>query len=348
MALRKIPSASTLKEDNDLEDSMKTKLALALLVLSANASAQKHRLGDLNFFQKKSSIYWNSELQSTKGESTYEFDLQDGDNDVLKNKFDTLLFLNRVNYGITDRLNAGIGFNYAIKNEVKNTSSTLNSTPGIKLKTFENAGLSDVTFNGNYRLLDQKFYLDFGTALTLAIGDREAGSATAGGGSKDGNFQQGHHSLNMTAAVGQKISAIEWRVRAALDYHLDGEYTSVRSGSSDVVFDTESYMNFLLLGQVQYRPLTDLAIAASIDYIIPADRELSASNQDVTLESENILTYGLTGKYNLTESILLKAGYQLVSEYQIDSKIKVFGFSNDAREKDINYQRFLVGAEFLF
>ncbi len=106
---------------------MKTKLALALLVLSTNASAEKLRLGDLNFFQKKSSIYWNTELQFTKGESTYEYDLQDADNDVLKNKFDTQLFLNRVNYGITDRLNAGIGLNYAFKNEVKNTSSTLNS-----------------------------------------------------------------------------------------------------------------------------------------------------------------------------------------------------------------------------
>lgn len=325
---------------------MKTKLAFGLLLACSQVSAQDLRLGDLNFFQKEKSIYWNTRLSQT----TSEIKTTSGPNDA--QDFDTsrTLWSNTALYGISDRLNVGLSFDYAIKNKYESTQLTVAGNPNFSGRDYENNGLSDFTVNANYRLSADKFYLDIVSGLTLGLGESERGFANATT-KKDGNYKQGHHSLLAGLAAGQKISDFEWRATLAFDYHAKGERKNYDSLGSEK-FDTDAYLNWLLRAEGQYRFMNSFAASVFVDYQMAGEREFSGNpggvNTDITYDAHSILTYGVVGKYNFNENILIKAAVSMTSGYEYDTQSKAGFFTTDGDSEFKSGTDLLVGAEILF
>jgi hypothetical protein len=314
------------------------------------AQTNTTRLGDLNFFQKKSTIYWTTQFTQTdqKYKNTYDV----GNNSFIENKNSTLNWENRVLYGLTDSLNVGASFNYDIRNKTKNDQSVISGAQQFPNGSYEETGVSDLTLNANYRLLREKIYLDLIGALTLGIGDHETGSATATQ-NWDGNNKQGHHSLLMGVAAGQKISDFEWRAMAFLDYHLSGQRMTHLQNNNKFDVDTDSYSVMGLDLRGQYRFLKKFAVAANLGFNRASDYTESGNTNgthlDVTRDSYNYFLYGLTGKYNVSETILAKVGVQMQSAHDIKgSNTQTLNPKISTKIANETATSLFLGGEFLF
>lgn len=308
-------------------------VALALCATSG-VFAQDLMLGDLNFFQQAGSVRWNTELDYSKVDSEENKDeyTRAGIN-----------FNNAVTYGISDKLNVGLGLNYTLKNEVTNDKVAA----GPKDKKTTSDGLSDVTVLGNYRLMDQQYYVDLVGGLTLGLTDAEVAFGTPAGES-EGNNNQGHHSIALGAAAGQKINTNwEWRAFLGLDYHMSGEITEVQKGQKSQDVDTASFIDWKLSVDGQYRMDNKWAFAAGLDYILPGEQTLeftAANGGDEDIDEDAHFRIRLAAKHNLSDSMLVSLGYDMTSSHDVESKST--GGKNTV-ELDAAH-RFVLGAQFLF
>jgi hypothetical protein len=305
---------------------MKKLLPLVVLA-STSAFAQDLQLSDLNFFQKKSSVLVNTAVNLGTSES------KSGDpSETDKGK--STVWSNSVTYGLSDKLNVGLAFDYALKNETKEEGS----------KAYDDKGLSDFTITGAYRLKDSGTYVDLIGGLTIGTGDKEFGAASDAE-TKSGNFNQGHSSLNVGVAAGQKINSFEWRSGLIIDHHTSGDIKSYEIGSEPVKIKSDSFTDYVLFGQGQYR-MDKFVVGLNLNYRMNADRKLKPAGEDkATVESHSVLTTGVTARYDLSSTIVLNAGYSMVNSYDIDTKE---ADGSKTVQKDNKASVVSVGATLLF
>jgi opacity protein-like surface antigen len=319
---------------------MKTKLAVVLALSSTAVFAQDLQLGDLNFFQKKGSVQWNTEVSAAK------FEEKIINQDTEEYEIKTNVWSNEVTYGISDKFRVGLAVDYAFKNETEDKSS------GSDIKNVNNDGLSDFSVVSAYRLMSGNLFVDVLGKFTAAIGDKKVGTADATE-SKDGNYKQGHHSLDLGVAAGQKMGQFEWRASAGVVYRFEGETKGLNIGAASATLDTDARLDISLNGQLQYRPTSKLAINAGIDWINPGDQKGLYSAPDgtkleFTVKSPSPLTSNVVVKYNLSDSILLNAGYRFTNSYDFDTKYKSDSTSGKSKNQDNKLSTLFLGASFLF
>jgi opacity protein-like surface antigen len=321
---------------------MKTKLAVVMALASTSVLAQDLKLGDLNFFQSKGSVQWNTEVSMTKS----EFSAKEGSNTA--SDFETKLnvWSNEVTYGISDKFRVGLAADYAFKNEQDDTTS------GSTDKKIDSDGLSDFSVVSAYRLMSNNLYVDLLGKLTVAMGDREEGDSNTTT-SKDGNFKQGHHSLDLGVAVGQMISKFEWRAGFALGYNFAGEYDELSIGSAKTTHDTDARLDMTLNGQVQYRPTSKLAVGLGTSWTKVGEQKGEFKDAgdkfDETINSHSILSSNLVVRYNLSDKMLLNAGYRFTTAYDYNLKEKeADGTTTKIKFEDNKSSTVFLGASFLF
>jgi opacity protein-like surface antigen len=319
---------------------MKTKLAVVLALSSSAVFAQDLQLGDLNFFQKKGSVQWNTEVSMTKVEKK---DKSASIEDELK----TNLWSNEVTYGISDKFRLGLGIDYAFKNETENTKVPAGDD---KIKDINNDGLSDVSIASAYRLMSGNIFVDVLGNFTVAIGDKKSGTSDYTD-SKDGNYKQGHHSFDLGVAAGQKMGKFEWRAGAGVLYRFAGEFDQKNIGESSTNINTDSRLDMSLNGQLQYRPMPKLALNIGADWTKigeqKGDLKDSGDKIKITAASHSILTSNVVVKYNLSDSILLNAGYRFTNTFDNDLKIKTPGGTGEIKGESKS-SAFFLGGSFLF
>ncbi len=313
------------------------KFAVVLALASSSAFAQDLMLGDLNFFQKAGSWYYNTDLAYARGESEV-------DNAGAKDEYRTgsIVWNNAVTYGISDKLNVGLGVDWALRNATSHEKASV----GGKDKKTSSDGLGDFSVLGNYRLKSDDVYVDLVGGLTLGFTDAETAVGTAAGES-EGNTNQGHHSLDLAVAAGQKMSNnMEWRASLGVDYHLSGEGSQVTKGAADADYDSDSYMNWVASVAGQYRMNNTWAFAANLDYVIPGDQtlEFDAPTGDVDVETDNVWNLGLVAKHNFSSNALVSLGYSLTSGYEQDEKN---GGATTTEDFDMGHT-ITLGGQFLF
>lgn len=322
---------------------MKKSLAVAMALASSTVLAQDLQLGDLNFFQKAGSYQLNTQLSMGQGEFSEKN--EDGTYDIETKQN---IWSNSLTYGVSDKFRIGLGVDYALKNEQENTGVPAGDT---KSKAIDDKGLSDFSIVSAYRLMSDKVYVDLLADLTIAMGDREEGSSDDVK-SKDGNFKQGHHSLDLGAAVGQKIDKFEWRAGAGVSYHMSGDYDALSVEGPKTTVDTDSRMDMVVSAQAQYRPMTKLAIALGVEWTKVGEQELEAKVDgekiEVTEESSTQMAWTAEAKYNLSDSILVNAGYSIISLSDLDVKQKNQDGTSKSTIEDNKASVVTIGASFLF
>jgi opacity protein-like surface antigen len=317
---------------------VKTKLAVVLALSSSAIFAQDLQLGDLNFFQKKGSVQWNTEVSTSKMEgkeknqSTDDFETK------------TNVWSNEVTYGISDKFRLGLAVDYAFKNESEFT--TLND------KKIENEGLSDLSIVSAYRLMSGNVFLDVLGNFTVAMGDKKEGISDDTD-SKDGNYKQGHHSIDLGVAAGQKMGKFEWRAGAGVIYRFAGEIENLNMEGSSITLNTDERLDMSLNGQLQYRPMPKLALNIGADWTKIGEHKgdvtaPDGTKIDVARSAHSILSSNVVVKYNLSDSILLNAGYRFITSYDYDVKLKSDSASDKSDIEDIKSSTIFLGASFLF
>ena len=297
-----------------------------LAVISTSAFAQDLMLSDLNYFQKQSSVLVNTSLNLGSSESKLSNEKTDGDSTV---------WSNAVTYGLSDKLNLGLEFDYALKNESKSGTD----------KATDDKGLSDFTVTGAYRLMDSGTYVDLIGGLTVATGDRENGSSNATQ-SNNGNFKEGHNSVELGTAVGQKNGQFEWRAGLSIDHHLSGDYKDLdAAGGAAETNDTDSYTNYSVFGQAQYR-LDKFVVGLNFDYTMNGEqvRTEKSSSTKTTIDSYSTLTTGVSARYDLSSTVVLNVGYAMLNNFDIEGTQGTTAFKQEDNKASV----VAVGATLLF
>jgi opacity protein-like surface antigen len=321
---------------------MKTKLAVVLALSSTAVFAQDLQLGDLNFFQKKGSVQWNTEVSMSKFEETQVDQPANIDTETKTNAWS-----NEITYGLSDKFRVGLAVDYAFKNETEASQN------GVSGKKFNNNGLSDFSIVSAYRLMSDKVFVDVLGNFTAAIGDRKEGTSDATE-SKDGNYKQGHHSFDLGVAAGQKMGKFEWRAGAGIRYRFEGEFEQKGIGDPSIKVDTDARLDMSLNGQLQYRPLPKLAINVGADWTKVGEQKGDITAPDgtkikINITTDSLLTSNVVVKYNLSDSILLNAGYRFTTSYDSDTKLKLDdGSSVKIKYEDTKSSTIFIGASFLF
>lgn len=331
---------------------MKKLIIVGLTLSAGNLFAQDLRLGDLNFFQKDKSFRVTSELAFANGETEFKF--KSTSPTERKDEFDRIVWQNQVLYGIEDRFNAGLSISYALKNQIENLNNVVSGSVQSLRRDYDETGVSDPTFLANYRLSNKEIYLDGFGELTVSIGDREQGGADFNR-SENGNFKQGHHSLLAGMAAGQKIMKdFEWRASLAFDYHAAGKFSYRETNTlNNKTADTDGGLDWILNGQGQYRFLKDFAVAGELELRRVGERELNYTSQlgvstDETQDAHNIIGLGITGKWNISNSVLVSAGLRRNFAYEKDGQIENAGVVNNTTYEYTAVNEFRVGADLLF
>ena len=293
---------------------MKKLLCLSALVTGL-VQANELQLSDLNYFQKQSSVLLNSSINSTDAEARIINDITNSSS-YTDQKAEGRSWSNRLTYGVRDNLTIGLEFDYALSYEVNQTTSS-----GNRGVPYDDAGFSDPKIGFGYRIQNQDIYIDLIGALVLKSGDKENGSASTTK-SVDGNNKQGHNSLELGIEFGKKIDRLEWRAGAGLDYGFSGSYKNLdEDGGAPDSWDSESYLNLNIFGQLQYR-LDQLALGFGFAYTNYGDRSntlvAGGTKEEAKFKSFSTIVTSVTARYDVSSQLVLNAGFGLLMEYDND------------------------------
>ncbi len=299
-------------------------VALALLASSAQATSGLD-FGDINYFLKSGQFNLTSDMAVVNKE------VQD---EASGSNFETngYVFTNTLGFGIADNLNAFVGLDFAYKYETE--------LPGSS--DSQNSGLSNPYLGVNYRLVNQSdsaVNVDFGAVARVRVMDAEYGSV-----GKDGNFNDGHHSLELNTRIGRKWNeANEWQVAAGAIYNMDGTYKA-KGGLSDDV-DTDARTDFFLRSSYQYRPVQEFMMNVFAQAMFVGQQE-SESDSNVKIKDDGYmdLNFGFTAKYLITESLIFKFNYRLNHLAEFDRKVA--GVKTEQKNRFANSYGF--GLDYLF
>src|SRR5690606_5690262 len=203
----------------------------------------------------------------------------------------------------------------------------------------------------NYRLMDQGLFVDLVGGVTLGLTDAEIANGSDEG-KTEGNMNQGHHSIALGVAAGQKIDSWEWRAFLGLDYHLSGDAEMVNKGESNTKFDTDSYLNWKVSLDGQYRLDNKWAFAVGLDYILPGEQVLDIKEDGMKAEDkvqqDNHLRLRVAAKHNLSDSMLVTLGWDMTMSHDVETKWKEPGDNGKYTQEFDAAHRFVLGAQFLF
>ena len=323
------------------------KLFLAILALtSSTLYAQDLQLGDLNFFQKAKSTQVNTGVKLQTFDYSFEYGTDSFDYKRSINSWE-----NEVQYGVSEKQIVGIAFEYDLNNQLQNTSVPSGQQ---KAKSYNDKGLSDLTLGTGYRLLSDKIYLDLIGQFTLGLEKSESGDSDANS-SKDGNNKQGHHSLDLSIGIGQKIEKFEWRGTFGVVRNFAGEYDSLQVGAETIKVETDSSLDMLASGSFQFRPISKFAIGLNLSWQ-KSDKGTShyvdsGDKIEQTVDSYSFITSDLVARYNFSENMLIDANYLFYNSdfhFGIKSKNTSSGATSTFKAKDYKSTGIRVGASFLF
>lgn len=312
--------------------------AVTVLVVTSAQAAEELKFGDVNYFLKQNQFNVSADISSTyykeapKGPKTFETR--------------GILLETRYGYGITDKLNAYIGLDYAYDRETEDKETIANKKEVNG--AFDNDGLANPLLALNYRILNQnesRYNLDFGLVGRFNIEDAERGAAEKQN-IKDGNFADGRNYYEANLRMGRKWDeANEWQLAAGVGYNTSGEETfKATTGDEDV--DLDSSMNYFVRATYQYRPVNEfmLLVSAQANQIGEFEYKNKGSNTKFVEEDHIDLDFTFRAKYMLADNFIANFHYGMSRNQEIDRERN--GVNEEIRRRRENF--YGLGVDFLF
>lgn len=300
------------------------KIALVALVL-ASSSAFAQTLGDLNFFQKKGSLYY----QGAVGASSFTY-MKDSENK--KKEQEGLFFKNQISLGLLDNLNVFVEATYKFENNLRIEGG----------EDHEDNGFTNPGVGANYRLMTGPTFVDFFGKLNARIQDAEIGS-----GPKDGNGASApDFALTIGGAFGKKLSeTTEFRLSAGAVHSTDGEYSLRTLGAAQKV-ETDAKTDFFFAANYQMRPVTPFMM--DFGYRFTRVAELTEKNKatatKTVADEHNTHVVSFRAKYHIFDGLLASFGIEhgVLPNYDL----KVGGAKDEIKRQ--KYSGYSFGLDLLF
>ncbi|MFP5386824.1 MAG: hypothetical protein ACLGHN_12140, partial [Bacteriovoracia bacterium] len=276
------------------------------------------------------------------------------DSDYLKVKRKESIWRNSASYAVKDNFNVGLGLNYTFASEVKEKDV---GTAPLNYEEYSEKGLQNILLNGSYRLMDQtggQLNLDILATLSIKPGTSEYGYAADASTSSNGNAIDPHHSLEVGARIGKKVSSqFEWIAGLFAEYNFKGKAEGKidnGSGLEDEDTDYDAHLVTSLLGAVQFRPVEPLMLQFSLNVSRASkysyEQESSAGKTKITLDPVTTSEIGALARYAVRPNVIINLGGSYSQAQDFDYEIKDSGVNSEV--KDAKSVKFVAGADFLF
>ena len=301
----------------------------ALLAVTSAQAAEELKFGDINYLFKQGELNALANVNVSYLKENNQGTVEETRGYITETQ---------LTYGLSDKLNAFLGVNYAY-----DLQKEIAGNPDINSDGFANPILGAI-----YRLANQSessYNIDFGAIARFNIEDAQKG-ASAPGVSEDGNFADGRSSLELLARMGRKWNeANEWQLSGGLVYHKDGEVTNMATSGADVDEDIDSSTDVYLKAAYQYRPINEMMflLSAQATRFGAVDSELN-DGTDIEKEDHIDWDFAFVAKYLITENFIAKFNYGMSRNSDVD--VTTAGSHDKIQSRRENY--YGLGVDFLF
>ena len=307
---------------------MKKFLALAALISVGSVNAEELKFGDLNYFFKAGQHNAGADVLNNTESAKADPDEVDYENYLVDVHYA---------YALRDDLNLTLGAAAVLGGETEINSGSSADTMGIQNPAI---GL-------NYRLLKQDtsgMNLDFGAKASFKLTDREVGSISKEGNMADplfSSYAEPRNTFGANVRVGKKWNeANEFYVLAGANYHQDGEYDKLQSGTVEM----DGSMDYTVGAFYQYRPVNEFMMAVGLTGTQIGEIDLEEAGAKSTREDHIDYQFSFTAKYLVTERAIAK--FMLTHDRREE-----YDETSGPGKTEINErqgQSFGLGADFLF
>ena len=319
---------------------------------------------------KSGGMFYATEFVLASGEYEVAGTTTD-DKSLNKHETNSFTWNNGFHYSFTDDMQIGLGLNYQFSGKDKHKSgvgsdgTTAVTTANLEAETNDKS-LKNIELNARYRVMEEApVTMDVLAGLSLGIReDKKSESYTVSGVNKarNGNAAEATQIL-LGTELGKKHGDVQWKGALGFNYGLKHDVTSLDKGdtnassvSVDTKYEQDSFFDFNLALAGEYHLTSAFAMGAKgkVDFI--GEKTLTkkpavSSNYATTITQKSYtdITLGLEGKYEFTNSILARIGFDYVmgGEYEYVTKTSATS-SSTMKYKERNDMRFALGMDFSF
>lgn len=287
---------------------MKFFLALAVLATTATSFAASRDIYDIMYLPKAGTNYGFTEA----GYITGDIKGKSGNADATISGYGIEQTLGR---SFTDQFSVQVAMNY-----VDGTVDP-DGAPSTDQK-----GLSDPTFTGRFRVMDEDLTLDIIGGLLVSLGDSKIKS------NNDTDNRQGGHALFAGAQIGKKMESMQWAVQGLLTRNFERTYDT-SGGDADV----DANMDMKLRGDLLNKITEKGFIRSHLDIDFIGMQESDDTAPKTVQAPATIYTIGAEYQHLCTQNLLARVGIDYASQN-----------SDTGYTKSDDRWKFLVGANYQF
>lgn len=342
----------------------------AALAIAGMAQAADRKVSDLMYMPKAGGMLFGTELVYETGDYT-NASKDAGDKSSWDYERKSLTWNNSFDYSFTDNLQLGLGLNYQFSSKLKNPAGKSNDgTTALTASQLDaetnDKGLKNVELNARFRAMEEApVTLDVLAGLAVKLGDdKKSQTYTNASGNKaaeDGNAYNAT-TLNLGTEVGKKHGDFQWKGSLGLVYGLKHDVYLLKNDTNasgnlvDLKLEQDSYVDVRLGVAGEYHLTSSFALGAKVDYDIVGERKYTTKEvvqpTDATVmteDSHSNITLGVEGKYEITQAIVGKVGFDYAMKGDKDISFKTgAAAAQKAQDQDRNDMRFALGMDFSF
>lgn len=287
---------------------MKFFLALAVLATSATAFSASRDIYDIMYLPQAGTNYGFTEVGYLTGEVKGKSGA--GDVDISGYGIDQTL-----GRSFSDRLSVQVDLNY-VDGEIDPDGGS----------STDQSGLSDPTFTGRFRVMDEGMKLDILGGLLLSLGDSEIES------NGDIDNRQGGHALFAGAQLGQKMESMQWAVQGLLTRNFERTYETPNADA-----DVDANLDLLVRGDLLNKLAEKSFLRTHLDINFEGMQESDDTSPETVVAPTTTYTLGAEYQHLCSENLLARFGVDYLT------------LNNDTGyTKSDNRWKFFVAANYQF
>ena len=232
--------------------------------------------------------------------------------------------------------------NYQFSKKLKNKSGVDNDgTTTIDATALDaetnDKGLKNIELGARYSVMEEApVTLDVLAGLSLVLGDDEKStsytdSVTSKNTARDGKAVEASE-INLEAEVGKKHGDFQWKGAVGFAYGFKHDVTYLDKGditadpAVDIKFEQDTYTDLNLAFAGEYHLVLSFALGAKVCADFVGERKFTyklakttTTGVTFTEVSHKDIILGFEGKYEITQSILAKLGFDYVMDGEFNA-----------------------------
>lgn len=335
-------------------------LVTTLLLITATATWAQNgsSLGDLLYLQNKGEIIYNNDTTLSYGKyDVSRFDTNGTKLQNLEKKTEKVLMNQTFSYGLSDRLNAGLGVEVAFRDNTKNTMRAYNNGTPIDLEpTIKNPGFGDPYLFSQYRFLtqaDNSINVDGLLKITPSVVSAKRGKIS-GNTASIGDHQNGGHIISAGGQAGKHFGDLEAMLYVNYQLNLKSRIKRVDTAATNTDADLYYYEDMRSICSAgttfQYRLLqyTFINIGGDVWYNSKSHKETIQrfSGNRFSEDTTNYMSYQLKSelRFVLLQDFYLRLGYAYATSATYETSYNFYTFKQNSETfADTQSHNYLIG-----